>query len=74
MKHTALGYVDIRNCRVIYQNGQYNDIVKLERLKGIVDVVEVYSQKTNCFNQCFDNDTLIWRSPEYQDYLDSKTK
>lgn len=45
MKHTALGYVDIRNCRVIYQNGQYNDIVKLERLKGIVDVVEVYSQK-----------------------------
>ena len=72
MDYTVLGYVDIQNCRIIYQDGKYNDIVKLEGLKGIVDVVEVYSQKTNCFNHCLDNDTLIWRSPEYQDYLDSK--
>lgn len=73
MDYTVLGYVDIQNCRVIYQDGKYNDIVKLEGLKGIVDVVEIYSQRTNCFSQCLGNDTLIWRSPEYQDYLDSKS-
>lgn len=73
MEHTALGYVDIQNCRIIYQDGKYSNIVKLEELRGIVDIVEVYSQKTNCFNQCFGNDTLIWRDPDYQAYLDSKS-
>ena len=72
MDYTVLGYVDIQNYRIIYQDGKYNDIVKLEGLKGIVDVVEVYSQETNCFNKCLGNNTLIWRSSEYQDYLDSK--
>lgn len=73
MGYTVLGYVDIQNCRVIYQDGKYSDIVKLKKLIGIVDIVEIYSQRTNCFNQCLGNNTLIWRSPEYQAYLDSKS-
>ena len=73
MDYTVLGYVDIQNCRIIYQDGKYNDIVKLKKLTGKVDIVEIYSQRTNCFNQCLGNDTLIWRSPEYQAYLDSKS-
>ena len=61
------------NCRIIYQDGKYNDLANMEELKGIVDIVEVYSVKTLCFNRCFSNGTLIWRSPEYQAYLDSKS-
>lgn len=72
MDYTVLGYVDIQNCRIIYQDGKYNDIVELKKLTGIVDIVEIYSQRTNCFDKCLSNDTLIWRSPEYQNYLDSK--
>lgn len=72
MDYTVLGYVDIQNCRIIYQDGKYNDMVNMEKLKGIVDIVEVYSIKTLCFNRCFSNENLIWRSPEYQAYLDSK--
>lgn len=72
MDYTVLGYVDIQNCRIIYQDGKYNDIVELKKLTGMVDIVEIYSQRTNCFDKCLSNDTLIWRSPKYQDYLDSK--
>ena len=72
MDYTVLGYVDIQNCRIIYQDGKYNDIVKLKKLTGKVDIVEIYSQRANCFNQCLGHDTLIWRSLDYQDYLDSK--
>ena len=72
MTETVLGYVDITNCRIIYQDGKYNDLSTMEKLKGTVDIIEVYSRETNCFNRCFSNETLIWRSPEYQTYLDTK--
>lgn len=73
MTETVLGYVDITNYRIIYQDGKYNDLSTMEKLKGTVDIIEVYSRETNCFNGCFSNETLIWRSPEYQAYLDSKS-
>ena len=72
MDYTVLGYVDIQNCRIIYQDGKYNDIVELKKLTGMVDIVEIYSRRTKCFNQCLGNDTLIWRDPDYQGYLNSK--
>lgn len=72
MTETCLGYVDVMNCRIIYQDGKYNSLFDMKSLKGIIDIVEVYSNKTLCFNKCFPNETLIWRSPEYQAYLDSK--
>lgn len=75
MTHTVLGYVDVQNCRVVYQDGTYNDLTLLstKKCRGIVDIVEVYSNKTLCFKGCLSNETLIWRSLEYQAYLDSIT-
>lgn len=74
MRNTILGYVDIQNCRVIYQDGTYSNLVPLytKKSKVITDIVEVYSHKALCFNGCLSNEALIWRSPEYQSYLDSK--
>lgn len=75
MRNTILGYVDIQNCRVIYQDGTYSNLVPLytKKSKVITDIVEVYSHKALCFNGCLSNEALIWRSPEYQAYLDSKS-
>lgn len=73
MGKTTLGYVDTINNNIVYQDGTYNEINYLRKLKGIVDIVEIYSEKSLCFDLC-DKNNIIWRAPEYQKYLDSQTK
>lgn len=73
MGKTTLGYVDTINNNIVYQDGTYNEINYLRKLKGIVDIVEIYSEKSLCFDLCNKNN-IIWRAPEYQKYLDSQTK
>lgn len=57
---TELGFVDMKNNRVIYQSGGY-DYIKNEDAPGIYDkIIEVYSEDTRAFNYCSEKD-LIWR-------------
>ena len=70
-----MGFVYAEENHVIYQEGGYDFIYEDEIMgNGIVaDIVEVYSEDACAFEYC-DEDVLIWRSPEYQSYLDSKYK
>lgn len=70
---SELGFVDAENNHVIYQGGGYDFIDDDDdNGYGIASkIVEVYDKDTCAFKFC-DEDTLIWRSPEYQAYLDSK--
>ena len=72
---SKLGFVDAENNRVIYQSGGYDFIDDDEEtlLIGISSkIVEIYDKYTCGFDYC-DKDVLIWRSHEYQSYLDSKS-
>ena len=71
-KDKVLGFIDAENNHIIYQDGDYDFI----NSGGIFDdvtsaIIEVYGKDTLGFRYCR-NDEVIWRSPEYQDYLDSK--
>ena len=67
-----LGFIVAENNHVIYQDGGYDIIDDDEFGPGIACyIVEVYGKDVCAFDYCNDN-FLIWRSPEYQDYLDSK--
>lgn len=68
-----MGVVYAEKNHVIYQEGGYDFIYDDEIMNnGIVaDIIEVYNEDACSFNYC-DKDVLIWRSPEYQSYLDSK--
>lgn len=69
---SGLGFVDAEHNRVIYQAG-YDSIYDEEEVPGIVPkIVEVYSEDACAFEYC-DEDVLIWRDPDYQAYLDSKS-
>lgn len=70
-----LGFVNAENNHVIYQDGGY-DFIDDDDINGYgiaSKIVEVYDKDTCAFNFC-DEDTLIWRDPDYQVYLDSKYK
>lgn len=70
---SLIGFVDAENNHVIYQDGDY-DFIDDDDINswGIASkIVEVYDKDTCAFNFC-DEDTLIWRSPQYQTYLNSK--
>lgn len=71
-KDNVLGFVDVENNHIIYQDGGYDFI----NSNGIWDsitsaIIEVYGKDSLGFSYCR-NDSVIWRSPEYQNYLDSK--
>ena len=67
----GLGYVDTINNRIVYQLRGYDDI---NGEFGIIsDIIEVYGKESCSFNGCM-VDEPIWRSPDYQTYLDSKSK
>lgn len=69
---SGLGFVDSEHNHVIYQTGGYDFIDNEEDICGIASsIVEVYSKNTYAFEYC-NKDNLIWRSSEYQSYLDSK--
>lgn len=69
-----MGFVYAEENHVIYQEGGYDFIYEDEIMgNGIVaDIVEVYSEDACAFEYC-DEDVLIWRDPDYQSYLDSKS-
>ena len=69
VKDEDLGYVDTKNNRIVYQHRGYDDI---NGEFGIIsDIIEVYGKESCSFNGCM-VDEPIWRSPDYQTYLNSK--
>lgn len=67
----TLAYVDLNRNRIICQNGCWcftDDIINKEGVK----LVEIYANNVNNFNGCVP-DLVVWRNPEYQTYLDSKS-
>ena len=70
----GLGYVDTKNNRIVYQHGWYDVLDRDEYLPNVLlKIIEVYSENACAFSYCDDN-VLIWRDPDYQAYLDSKSK
>lgn len=69
-RDNTVAYVDYQNNRVIAKEGWYEKLSNRDEWQYL-KIVEVFSKNVCCFNQCVDN-RVIWRSPEYQDYLDSK--
>lgn len=70
-----LGFVDAENNHVIYQDGGY-DFIDDDDINGYgiaSKILEVYDKDTCAFDFC-DEDTLIWRDPDYQVYLDLDSK
>ena len=69
----GLGYVDTRNNRIVYQHGGYDVLDGDEYFPYVIPkIIKIYSERACAFSYC-DEDVLIWRDPEYQAYLDSKS-
>lgn len=58
-----LGYVDVQNKRIIYQNGRYDFLSILER--SYPYVLALYDKNAYSFNGCDDN-AIIWKNPKFQ--------
>lgn len=72
-KDNMLGFIDAENNHIIYQEGGYDFINSIGIFDGVASaIIEVYGKDTLGFRYCR-NDEVIWRSPEYQAYLDSKS-
>ena len=72
-KDNVLGFIDAENNHIIYQDGDYDFINSDGFWDGAVsEIIEVYGKDTLGFGYCR-NDEVIWRNPEYQAYLDSKS-
>lgn len=65
-----LGFVNLSQGRIIYQEGGYDWVDNIKTWKE-AKIIEIYDPGTLSFHFCRYT-TPIWRSPEYQDYLDSK--
>lgn len=63
---TQLGYINAERNMIIYQTGGWDYIDENKD-----EILKVYSNNCNCFDGCNEHH-VIWRSPEYQAYLDSK--
>lgn len=64
---TRLGYINAERNMVIYQTGGWDYIDKNKD-----EILKIYSDSCNCFDGC-SKQRVIWRNPEYQKYLDSKS-
>lgn len=62
-----LGYINAERNMIIYQSGGW-DYVDDNKDK----ILKIYSINCNCFDGCSEH-RVIWRNPEYQAYLDSKS-
>lgn len=69
-RDNTVAYVDYQNNRVIAKEGWYEKLSNRDEWQYL-KIVEVFSKSVCCFNQCVDS-RVIWRSPDYQTYLDSK--
>ena len=70
-KDNSVAYVDYQNNRLISKEGWYEKLSNIDKWQYL-RIVEVFSKNVCCFDQCVDN-RVIWRSPDYQAYLDSKS-
>lgn len=70
-KDNTVAYVDHQNNRLIAKEGWFEALSRKDEWRYL-RIVEVFSKNVCCFNLCVDN-SVIWRSPEYQAYLDSKS-
>lgn len=70
-KDNTVAYVDRQNNRLIAKEGWFEALSRKDEWQYL-RIVEVFSKNVCCFNLCVDN-SVIWRSPEYQAYLDSKS-
>lgn len=64
---TRLGYINAERNMIIYQSGGWDYINENKD-----EILKVYSSNCNCFDGCSEH-RVIWRNPEYQAYLDSKS-
>lgn len=64
---TRLGYINAEKNMIIYQSGGWDYIDENKD-----EILKVYSNNCICFNGCVEH-RVIWRNPEYQAYLDSKS-
>lgn len=65
-----LGFVNLSQGRIIYQEGGYDWVNNIKTWKE-AKIIEIYDPGALSFHFCRYT-TPIWRSPEYQTYLDSK--
>lgn len=70
-RDNTIAYVDHQNNRLIAKEGWFETLSRKDEWQYL-RIVEVFSKNVCCFDQCVDN-RVIWRSPEYQAYLDSKS-
>lgn len=67
----ALGFINLKRGQIVYQDGGYDLISNMNHWMK-TKIVEVYAPEVMSFTLCKHN-RPIWRSPEYQAYLDSKS-
>lgn len=67
----TLAYVDLNRNRIIGQDGCWCFVDDIINKEG-AELVEIYASNVNNFNGCIP-ELVIWRSPEYQAYLNSKS-
>lgn len=65
-----LGFVNLSQGRIIYQEGGFDWVDNIKTWKE-AKIIEIYDPGTLSFHSCRYT-TPIWRSTEYQTYLDSK--
>lgn len=70
-KDNTVAYVDYQNNRIVAKEGWYETLSRKNEWQYL-RIVEVFSKNVFCFDQCVDH-RVIWRNPEYQFYLDSKS-
>lgn len=64
---TQLGYINAERNMIIYQSGGWDYVDENKD-----EILKIYSDSCNCFDGCSEQ-RAIWRNPEYQSYLDSKS-
>lgn len=69
-RDNTVAYVDYQNNRIIAKEGWYEKLSNRDEWQYL-KIVEVFSKSVCCFDQCV-NSRAIWRSLDYQTYLDSK--
>lgn len=65
------GFISLILKQIIYQHEGYDWIDNIKYWKN-TKIIEIYSPEVLSFKNC-QYSVPIWRSPEYQNYLDSKT-
>lgn len=67
----ALGFINLKRGQIVYQDGGYDLISNMNHWMK-TKIVEVYAPEVMSFTLCKHN-RPIWRDPEYQAYLNSKS-